>query len=622
MGGRRDDGPARSALPAVPPPPRPRPAPRPVDQPRARLPEPAEPANPGRRMWLAVGLVLAGVATAAVFLTENPLVLRIVLLAVCWAFVVAAFLSGSRTGDQAAAAAREAELRAAYDLELEREVSARHAHEAELESRLRRESEEAMRAELGQLRTQLDALDRLQDDLAAIGRLRGDLDALGQLSARLADLGDLRGELGRLRTEVTEQLSGEVLVERMVMRAQSVRGPAQVGDPFGGRTLEGTPGWAAEPPLRTGAWGVDPRPAPGTGADALAGDVDPALPPVASPPPAEPTRAFAVVDAEQVSRHEPPSPVEWLVGESVLEPWVDPQPRSPREWLDEQSLIGAGDPTGELPAASPADRSAEAWAPAARRHRRAAEPDRDDDLASWTDRLRGTTADEPPASGGSSDGGSTAWSGSWASDGPAYQPPSYGSAPAGEASPDRTPSYGSTPAEEAWPERTPYVPPSYGSTPAEEASPERTPYVPPSYGSRSRDSWSSDEAGSSAYASSEDDGYGTDHAPSPSVAGPSYEPPSWLDRHAPDDAPPTGPIAASRPSSSAGEDRAAADDAPADRASGTGAPPEPTGHARLEQILAESGVARPSGGRSGRRRYREEGQADEDDVLARVLGRD
>jgi hypothetical protein len=45
------------------------------------------------------------------------------------------------------------------------------------------------------------------------------------------------------------------------------------------------------------------------------------------------------------------------------------------------------------------------------------------------------------------------------------------------------------------------------------------------------------------------------------------------------------------------------------------------GHARLEQILAESGVEAPTGGRSRRRRYREEGEAAGDDVLARVLGR-
>jgi hypothetical protein len=50
--------------------------------------------------------------------------------------------------------------------------------------------------------------------------------------------------------------------------------------------------------------------------------------------------------------------------------------------------------------------------------------------------------------------------------------------------------------------------------------------------------------------------------------------------------------------------------------------PEPQGHARLEQILAESGVETPSGGRSRHRRYRDEDDGTAgDDVLARVLGR-
>jgi hypothetical protein len=45
--------------------------------------------------------------------------------------------------------------------------------------------------------------------------------------------------------------------------------------------------------------------------------------------------------------------------------------------------------------------------------------------------------------------------------------------------------------------------------------------------------------------------------------------------------------------------------------------PEPQGHARLADILAESGVETPSGRR--RRRYRDDDEPD--DVLARVLGR-
>ena len=223
-----------------------------------------QPAARSNRGWLVLGLLLAAGATAAVFFTEDPLYLRVALLAVCWAFVVAAFVAGNRRADQVAAAGREAELRHAYDLELEREVAARHEYESELERRLRRETADAMRTELTQLRSELSGLAELRTGLAAVTQLRADLAGLGQLRtelanltelrgeltgldqlrAELAGLGELRSDLGQLRSELTEQLSGELLIERMVMRAQSVRGPAQPArDQADDRTVEGAPSW-------------------------------------------------------------------------------------------------------------------------------------------------------------------------------------------------------------------------------------------------------------------------------------------------------------------------------------------------------------------------------------------
>src|SRR4051794_16985064 len=93
-------------------------------------PPPVRPSGT-HRGWLTIGLLLAAGATVAVFLTEDALYLRVALLAVCWAFLIAAFLGGNRRVDQVAAAGREAELRHAYDLELQREVAARHEYEVE-----------------------------------------------------------------------------------------------------------------------------------------------------------------------------------------------------------------------------------------------------------------------------------------------------------------------------------------------------------------------------------------------------------------------------------------------------------------------------------------------------------
>jgi C4-dicarboxylate-specific signal transduction histidine kinase len=115
-----------------------------------------------RTMLQAAGFTLAIAATLAVFLTENPQILRLAVVGVAWAFVLATFAAGRRSADRVAARARENALRRAYDVELEREVAARREYELELEARLRRETEESMRA----------TLDGLRDDVAGLAELR------------------------------------------------------------------------------------------------------------------------------------------------------------------------------------------------------------------------------------------------------------------------------------------------------------------------------------------------------------------------------------------------------------------------------------------------------------------
>jgi hypothetical protein len=223
----------------------------------------------GRTLLLAGGFVLAALATLAVFLTDNAQYLRVAVVAVAWAFVLAMFAAGRRGSDRAAAAAREAELRRAYELELEREVAARREYELGLENEVRRETEDAMRYELDALRGDIAGLAGLRDEVARVSELRGDLAALSSLRedvARVAalrddvaaltslrhDLGqlaELRSEMGRLRAELTEQLSSEMLVERIVMRTQASRLPAEPTRLDGGR-------WTDEVPPRelTGGW--------------------------------------------------------------------------------------------------------------------------------------------------------------------------------------------------------------------------------------------------------------------------------------------------------------------------------------------------------------------------------
>lgn len=237
-----------------------------------------------RTLFLAGGFVLALVATLAVFLTDNPRYLRVAVVAVAWAFVLAMFAAGRRGSEGATAALRVSELRRAYELELEREVAARREYELELEKELRRENQEAMREELDALRTDLAALADLRDEVARVSALRGDIAelsglrdevarvaalrddvaALTALRQELGQLGELRADVGRLRAELTEKLSSEMLVERISLRTQTGRLTGEPGRRLDGpsRSLEG---WTDDPPRElTGGWPAvrldEPRP--------------------------------------------------------------------------------------------------------------------------------------------------------------------------------------------------------------------------------------------------------------------------------------------------------------------------------------------------------------------------
>jgi hypothetical protein len=354
------------------------------------------PAVPGRRVLVvAGGFLLAAGATLAVFLTDNPQYLRIAVVAVAWAFVLATFAAGRRGGDRAAAAARELELRRAYEHELDLEVAARREYELQLETELRRETEQTMREELDALRGELAALAELRHEVAAVAALRSDvaglsglrdevarvaamredIAALGALRQELGQLHELRDDMGRLRAELTEQLSSEMLIERIVMRTQASRLlPGEPGRLEGsGRTLDAS--WGEDTPRElTGGWPAvrldepretrqfeqvrvertEHRAAPATamftGPQPSRLGPPPAAPtgtPSPAPAPAQPapvapaTRTFplrpSAAPVEPTAPVEPPpSPLDWLVSRELLDvPPVAPpapvaQPAPPR----------------------------------------------------------------------------------------------------------------------------------------------------------------------------------------------------------------------------------------------------------------------------------------------------
>ncbi|RZU34308.1 DUF6779 domain-containing protein [Blastococcus saxobsidens] len=380
-----------------------------------------------RTLVQAGGFMLAAAATLAVFLTDDARLLRLAVVAVAWAFVLATFAAGRRGADRVRAAAREAELRQAYELELEREVAARREYELALENELRREAEDSMRDELDALRGEIASLADLRDEVARVSSLRGDLAALGGLReevARVAALREdvaaltsLRGELGqiaalredmgRLRAELTEQLSSEMLVERITMRTQASRLPGEAARLDGpARTLEGGASWTDDAPPRelTGGWPAirldEPRPTQHFEQVRTSTAWTPATPPTttfaavqqptpsrfAAPPPPPPLSRPPVSSAAPPTVA-PVAPVSWSQepGGTYGTPVVAPGPATTHEPLASylSDPRAAAPPAPEPPRAAPPEKPAAP--PAFDRHPRAAAHEADPYLgSSWS----------------------------------------------------------------------------------------------------------------------------------------------------------------------------------------------------------------------------------------------
>ncbi len=144
--------------------------------------EPSDGRGSGRVLLLAV-LALALVAAAVLVFSENARWLRLGIVAALWAALVGAFLAAKYRRQVAAREDEVADLQSVYELELEREINARREYELEVEAATRRAMDEESRE---------------------------DLDAL-------------RAELHALRESLEALLGGEVLVERVALRAESTR---------------------------------------------------------------------------------------------------------------------------------------------------------------------------------------------------------------------------------------------------------------------------------------------------------------------------------------------------------------------------------------------------------------
>lgn len=149
-----------------------------IDKPRSSRPARGEDRGVAQ-IALVVLLVLALVATVVMIFSDNPVWMRIGTLAALWAAFIGAFLVGRYRRQAAAEASRVRDLHTVYELQLEREISARREHELVVEKDLRdsiraetSDSILALRQEIAALREQLGQLGvQMPEDRYAVGGL-------------------------------------------------------------------------------------------------------------------------------------------------------------------------------------------------------------------------------------------------------------------------------------------------------------------------------------------------------------------------------------------------------------------------------------------------------------------
>lgn len=229
--------------------------------------------------WLLLTslLVLAILASTTLVFTNRVELLRLAVILSLWAAVLAAFVTVIYRRQSELAAARARDMKFVYDLQLEREISARREYELSVESHLRRTLSREIRAEAA-------------DEMAG---LRAELAALrSQLEVMLGtDLGH-RAALGSERVAVPMPAAPDrvqssrvtVVAEKVATVAPAIESP--IIDVPEEPLVDTAPVTAAPPPeppryrgnhRRSADFGGSPQPGP-------AKPVTASRPPVAAPP--------------------------------------------------------------------------------------------------------------------------------------------------------------------------------------------------------------------------------------------------------------------------------------------------------------------------------------------------
>jgi hypothetical protein len=227
----------------------------------------------GRRpgwVLLTALLVLAMGASSALVFTNRVELLKLAVILALWAAVAGAFVSVLYRRQSDADQSRVRDLKLVYDLQLDREISARREYELTVESQLRRELASELRAQAA-------------DDLAA-----------------------LRAELGALRTSL-EILFDTDLQHRPALETHETEAPRGRAYSDWERNGESNPDWVSSDRVTAVARDNPPGHADSRADEAAIIDVpeEPLLPP-RQPPPRERVHYDAPQEARYVVSQEPP----------------------------------------------------------------------------------------------------------------------------------------------------------------------------------------------------------------------------------------------------------------------------------------------------------------------------
>ncbi len=119
-----------------------------------------------RILMLSSAVMAAGAAAVLALGIQDARLLRLGLLAALWAALLGAFAAAQLRREARACADHADHLRSTYQLELEREVSARREHTLTVERELREQAEHTQRREIVALRAEIAAM---RTDLELLG---------------------------------------------------------------------------------------------------------------------------------------------------------------------------------------------------------------------------------------------------------------------------------------------------------------------------------------------------------------------------------------------------------------------------------------------------------------------